>query len=70
MTTAEQNNDTKKNILCSTCDAELDSDTEYDEDKNIGCDFCHRWYHLKCTRFLGIPYEEAATLDYQCDFCH
>lgn len=47
MTTAEQNNDTKKKFFVQHVpNAELDSDTEYDEDKNldknIGCDFCHR----------------------------
>lgn len=29
----------------------MTSDTEINDLKNIGCDNCPAWYHLKCTYF-------------------
>ncbi|KAJ8953396.1 hypothetical protein NQ318_023513, partial [Aromia moschata] len=56
----------KENIKCSSCNDELISDTEDDSEKNIGCDECPRWFHMKCTAFCGLPYSEAANKDYIC----
>lgn len=58
-----------KSIRCTSCSEILESDAEEDEEKNIGCDYCTRWYHLKCTEFIGMAYEEAAEKDYRCDLC-
>lgn len=58
-----------KKLLCTLCDDELISDTEEDEDKNIGCDICPRWYHLKCTDMSHLSYREAALKEYICDMC-
>ncbi|KAJ8956456.1 hypothetical protein NQ318_010770 [Aromia moschata] len=59
----------KENIKCSSCNDELISDTEDDSEKNIGCDECPRWFHMKCTAFCGLPYSEAANKDYICLMC-
>lgn len=59
----------KENVKCSSCNEELISDTEDEADKNIGCDECPRWYHMKCTEFCGLPYSEAANKDYICFMC-
>ncbi|KAF5271158.1 hypothetical protein FQR65_LT17691 [Abscondita terminalis] len=54
---------------CENCEDELDSEAEQDGEKNIGCDSCPRWFHLQCTNLSNMMYEEAANMDYQCDFC-
>lgn len=50
--------DTKINgtepVKCSACNEALVSDIEDDDEKNIGCDECPRWYHMKCTEFCEI----------------
>lgn len=55
-------------MKCATCSEELNSDTEDEGNKNIGCDHCTKWYHLRCTE-IGISYEEAATKEYTCYTC-
>ena len=45
-----------KKQKCIVCQDELISDTEEEQLKNIGCDHCYRWYHLKCTKKSNIPY--------------
>ncbi|XP_069358266.1 uncharacterized protein [Maniola hyperantus] len=60
----------KKEVLqCSQCYEDLISDVEDDSEKNIGCDKCVRWFHLKCTMLEQVPYIEAAISDYICPFC-
>lgn len=54
---------------CGSCQDELDSDAEEDCDKNIGCDTCPRWFHLKCTKLAGQAYEDAMNLDFYCNLC-
>lgn len=54
-------------MQCTLCLEDLVSDVEEDENKNIGCDECPRWYHLKCTDMVGLSYNEAAQKDYICD---
>lgn len=54
---------------CGICEEELESDTEYENEKNVGCDLCPRWYHLGCTKFTGSSYSEISNLDFICDFC-
>lgn len=54
---------------CGKCNEDLISDIEDDDLKNIGCDDCPRWYHLKCTTFCGISYNEVATREFKCDLC-
>nr|CAH7740422.1 unnamed protein product [Callosobruchus chinensis] len=49
----------KPKIKCVKCTEDLISDTEDDSEKNIGCDFCTKWYHLKCTEFMDLAYEAA-----------
>ncbi|KAJ8912481.1 hypothetical protein NQ315_014581 [Exocentrus adspersus] len=56
---------------CGTCKEELFSDAEDDQEKNVGCDFCPLWFHLRCTRFLGRSYDEVAQeTNFQCDICN
>ena len=38
----------KEKNICASCEEELISDVEEDEDKNIGCDICPKWFHVKC----------------------
>ncbi|KAJ8909901.1 hypothetical protein NQ315_005636 [Exocentrus adspersus] len=56
-------------IPCAKCNEELNSDTDDDDKKNIGCDLCDNWYHKKCTNFIDTPYHIAAIQDYKCDKC-
>lgn len=46
---------------CDMCNG--NSDTEEKDYKNIGCDFCDKWYHKKCTAVLAV------SNDYKCDQC-
>ncbi|KAK9751722.1 hypothetical protein QE152_g4791 [Popillia japonica] len=67
---AKENYDAEKErIKCSLCEDDLYSDTEEDSEKNIGCDYCPRWYHLRCTEFAACTYDEVATRDFTCDVC-
>ncbi|KAJ8935022.1 hypothetical protein NQ314_013047 [Rhamnusium bicolor] len=59
----------KEKINCFAYDEELISDIEEDDEKNIGCDKCTRWFHLRCTELCGMTYTEAATKDYLCFAC-
>lgn len=61
--------DTKKKIKCGECDDEMISDTETNDLKNIGCDLCPAWYHLKCTEFSGNIYENVLNLKFVCHKC-
>lgn len=57
----------KENVNCVACEEALNSDTEDEDDKSIGCDNCPKWFYLlECTEFVGVSYEEAATKDYSC----
>lgn len=51
------------------CVTDLDSDAEDDGDKNVGCDFCPKWFHLKCTKFVGLPYNDVEGEYFKCEFC-
>ncbi|KAJ8965350.1 hypothetical protein NQ314_004204 [Rhamnusium bicolor] len=53
---------------CDICQ-DLESDTEIENEKNVGCDLCPRWYHLGCTKFTGLSYSQISNLDFTCDFC-
>lgn len=55
--------------MCTECGDVLVSDTEDDEDKNLGCDFCQRWYHLKCTIFKESPYIDVMDKSFKCNAC-
>lgn len=57
-------------VKCPECDDILISDVEDDDEKNIGCDKCIRWYPLKCTRLVGLSYLEAKDKSFECDLCH
>lgn len=59
----------KEKILCAGCEEELVSDVEEDENKNIGCDICPKWFHLKCTVHRGRNYIDVAKEDYTCHHC-
>lgn len=59
----------KEPINCATCLDPLISDAEDEDDMNIGCDKCPLWFHMKCTEFYGISYEEASLKDYICFKC-
>ncbi|KAF5289367.1 hypothetical protein FQR65_LT11878 [Abscondita terminalis] len=65
----EQSSTRKDQILCTLCQDELISDAGDDGDKNIGCDKCPRWYHLKCTDMSDLTYNDAAQKDYAYDIC-
>ena len=40
------------------------------EKKNIGCDKCCSWFHLRCSEFKDCSYDEASTKDFVCDMCN
>lgn len=46
-------------MKCASCDEELVSDVEDDDLKNVECDNCIRWFHLRCTEFVGLSYSEV-----------
>lgn len=50
----------KEKIQCAGCEEELISDVEEDADKNIGCDICPKWFHLKCTVHRVRNYMDVA----------
>lgn len=54
---------------CANCNEQLDSDAEDDPEKNIGCDNCSAWFHLKCTEYVGLPFEEICNKDFLCFKC-
>lgn len=54
---------------CARCSDYLISEAEDDEDKNIGCDLCPQWFHMKCTAFQGRKYEEVYQEEFICDQC-
>ncbi|CAK1579754.1 unnamed protein product [Parnassius mnemosyne] len=56
-------------VDCALCHDILISDTEEDSEKNIGCDFCTTWYHLRCTDFVGLKYEEVQNKPFKCNTC-
>ncbi|KAG5896446.1 hypothetical protein JTB14_022525 [Gonioctena quinquepunctata] len=73
-TTKNKKKNTEENLTsdkmkCALCEEDLISDIEDDMEKNIGCDHCTSWYHLKCTDFLDESYEVAASKEYKCDLC-
>lgn len=68
-TNATHSDDNTNKIKCASCEEELQSDTEMEDEKNIGCDKCSNWFHMKCTEFCGMLYEEAAAQDYICFRC-
>ncbi|KAL1490123.1 hypothetical protein ABEB36_012864 [Hypothenemus hampei] len=53
------------------CEGEIysDGDAEDDSLKNIGCDFCLKWYHLRCTEFANLNYKEAMIREFMCYAC-
>lgn len=56
-------------IRCNNCEEEMTSDTEINDLKNIGCDNCPAWYHLKCTEFAGDIYENVYNKKILCQIC-
>lgn len=54
---------------CGICEEPLDSDAEDENEKNVGCDTCPRWYHMGCTQFNGLKYSDVQHKDFICDFC-
>ncbi|CAG9782549.1 unnamed protein product [Diatraea saccharalis] len=56
-------------IRCNNCEDEMTSDTEINDLKNIGCDNCPAWYHLKCTEFAGDMYENIYNKKFLCQMC-
>lgn len=54
---------------CGQCTNILNSDTEDDENKNVGCDFCTKWFHLKCTDFIGLTYDDIKDKPFKCNMC-
>lgn len=59
----------KKKEACADCNLNLDSDTENNDEKNIGCDKCPKWYHLKCTIFQGCAYSDIQNSEFICKYC-
>lgn len=64
---SEANEDNK--LTCARCEEILESDVEQNELKNLGCDTCPRWYHLKCTHFRDFSYVAAACKEFNCESC-
>ncbi|KAJ8967707.1 hypothetical protein NQ314_002653, partial [Rhamnusium bicolor] len=54
---------------CGVCEEPLDSDAELEDEKDVGCDLCPRWFHLGCTKFVGSKYDDVANEDFVCDLC-
>lgn len=54
---------------CAQCTISLNSDTEDDDNKNVGCDFCTKWFHLKCTDFIGLTYDQVKDRPFKCNTC-
>ncbi|KAJ8941790.1 hypothetical protein NQ314_010278 [Rhamnusium bicolor] len=59
----------KKKEACADCNLDLDSDTENNDERNIGCDKCPKWYHLKCTIFQGCAYSDIQNSEFICKYC-
>ncbi|XP_065363191.1 uncharacterized protein LOC135956584 [Calliphora vicina] len=56
--------------VCGTCKEDLDTDAEDDGLKNIGCDICPQWFHLKCTNLKELPYDDVMGIDFVCIACN
>ncbi|KAL1489758.1 hypothetical protein ABEB36_013693 [Hypothenemus hampei] len=65
----EKRKQKKNKIQCAECQDELISDVEEDDLKNIGCNGCPRWYHLKRTTECGKSYVDVAIEKYVCHLC-
>lgn len=61
---------TVNRIRCDSCEEELTNDTDINDLKNIGCDNCPAWYHLKCTIFAGEDYENVYNKEFVCPTCN
>lgn len=59
----------KPSKTCPACKEELVSDVEEEGLKNIGCDTCPVWFHLRCTPLKDLPYFEAAESLFICPGC-
>lgn len=61
---------TVNRIRCDSYEEELTNDTDINDLKNIGCDNCPAWYHLKCTIFAGEDYENVYNKEFVCPTCN
>ncbi|GBP07377.1 hypothetical protein EVAR_69469_1 [Eumeta japonica] len=59
----------KQKEICSACEEELNTDAEDDDLKNVGCDTCPQWFHLKCTNLKNVKYNDIFKLDFICRTC-
>lgn len=60
----------KKTVpLCPTCDEDVLTDVEDEGLKNIGCDMCENWFHLKCTNIQAATIKEAENEYFICHLC-
>lgn len=55
---------------CSVCMQDLDSAAEEDPEQNIGCDNCPKWFHLRCSKFEGLDFNDVKDIEYLCDTCN
>lgn len=51
------------------CSNDLYSDAEDDNEKNVGCDQCPPWFHVKCTKFIGKYYTDISNEPLTCFLC-
>ncbi|XP_041982723.1 uncharacterized protein LOC121735833 [Aricia agestis] len=56
-------------LKCVGCEEDLISDAEDDDEKNIGCDKCPRWFHMRCTTKKGMSYVDVASQEFICHVC-
>lgn len=47
----------------------MDTVAEDDALKNVGCDTCPKWFHLKCTSMKELAYDDVFGLDFVCNSC-
>lgn len=65
----EKKSNVKIKEKCANCNLEMESDKEDNDLKNLGCDKCPKWYHLKYTPYASCIYEEIANKNFICSFC-
>lgn len=48
---------------------EVYNDVEEEGLKNVGCNVCDNWFHLHCTKFKGMLYEQVSDTEFVCCSC-
>lgn len=51
---------------CRMCINDLYSDAEDDNEKNIECNECPAWFHVKCTKVISQLYTDIQNKSFIC----